>query len=300
MIVLTWKKRIGWMGICASLLIACSRFAPTPTPIPTPTISPLPPTATPEPEAARVNGQAILLGEYQREVERCQAGKSDPTNCPVIVLQNLIEQKVVEQAALTSGIALSEADVEAELQRITDQLGGLEAYQAWLTANLYTDDEFRLALRRDRLRTQMADQVTANIGEQAEQVHARELLVADETMAQDLLTQIKGGKDFAELAVIYSIDLSSRIAGGDLGWFPRGLLTVPEVEQAAFTLQPGETSEVIHSVLGYHIVQTLEHDPVHPLSPGARQALLNRIYQSWLERQLADATIEKFIDPNSP
>jgi peptidyl-prolyl cis-trans isomerase C len=247
--------------------------------------------------AARVNGQAILLREYEKEVERCQAGKSDPANCPALVLQNLIEQRVVEQAALTSGVAVSEADVDAELQRITDQLGGLEAYQAWLTANLYTDDEFRQALRRDLLRARMADQVTANIGDQAEQVHARELLVADEATAQDLLAQIKGGKDFVELAVIYSIDLSSRIAGGDLGWFPRGLLTVPEVEQAAFTLQPGETSEVIHSTLGYHIVQTLEHDPVHPLSPGARQALLNRTYQTWLERQLAEATIEKVINP---
>jgi peptidyl-prolyl cis-trans isomerase C len=296
---LKWK-RIGWAGVFASLLIACSRFAPTPTPIPTPTVTPLPPTATPEPLAARVNGQAILLGEYEREVERCQAGKSDPANCPALVLQNLIEQKVVEQAALTSGVVIAEAEVEAELQRITQQLGGLEAYQAWLTANRYTDDEFRQALRRDLLRARMADQVTANIGDQAEQVHARELLVADEATAQDLLTQIKGGQDFVELAVTHSIDLSSRIAGGDLGWFPRGLLTVPEVEQAAFTLQPGETSDVIHSALGYHIVQTLEHDPVHPLSPGARQALLNRTYQSWLERQLAEATIEKFIEPDSP
>jgi len=293
---LIWK-RIGWAGVCASVLIACSRFSPTPTPVPTPTVSPLPPTATPEPLAARVNGQAILLGEYEKEVERCQAGKSDPTNCPALVLQNLIEQKVVEQAALTSGVTVSEADVDAELQRITDQLGGLEAYQTWLTTNLYTDDEFRQALRRDLLRARMADQITANIGDQAEQVHARELLVADEATAQDLLTQIRGGKDFVELAVIHSIDLSSRIAGGDLGWFPRGLLTAPEVEQAAFTLQPGETSEVIHSLLGYHIVQTLEHDPVHPLSPGARQALLNRTYQAWLERQLTEAAIEKFVNP---
>lgn len=290
-------NRIAWVGVGASLLIACSQFAPTPTPIPTPTLTPLPPTATPEPLAAQVNGQAILLREYEKEVERCQAGKSDPANCPTLVLQNLIEQKVVEQAALTSGVTVSDADVDAELQRITEQLGGPEAYQAWLTANLYADDEFRQALRRDLLRARMADQITANIGDQAEQVHARELLVADEATAQDLLTQIKGGKDFVELAVTHSLDLSSRIAGGDLGWFPRGLLTVPEVEQAAFTLQPGETSEVIHSALGYHIVQTLEHDPVHPLSPGARQALLNRTYQSWLERQLADATIEKVVNP---
>ena len=293
---LKWK-RIGWAGVCASLLIACSRFSPAPTPIPTATVSPLPPTATPEPLAARVNGQAILLGDYEKEVARCQVGKSDATNCAAIVLQSLIEQKVVEQAALTSGVAVSDEALEVELQHITDRLGGLEAYQAWLTANLYTDAEFRQALRLDLLRARMADQVTANIGDQAEQVHALELLVADEATARNLLAQIKDGADFAALAVAYSIDLSSRIAGGDLGWFPRGLLTMREVEQAAFTLQPGETSEVLHSALGYHIVQTLEHDPVHPLSPGARQALLNRAYQSWLDQQLTEAVIEKFVNP---
>src|SRR5690349_6116024 len=87
---------------------ACSQFVPMPTPIPTATVSPVPPTDNPEPLAARVNGQTILLGEYEKEVKRCQAGKTDGANCPVIVLQNLIEQKVVEQAALTNGVVVSD------------------------------------------------------------------------------------------------------------------------------------------------------------------------------------------------
>jgi parvulin-like peptidyl-prolyl isomerase len=96
---------------------------------------------------------------------------------------------------------------------------------------------------------------------------------------------------------MYSLDLSSRPAGGDLGWFPRGLLTVPEVEQAAFTLQPGETSDVIHSALGYHIVQTLEHDPARPLTPEAEKRLREKASATWLAGALAQATVEKFIQP---
>ena len=143
----------------------------------------------------------------------------------------------------------------------------------------------------------MAEQAAASVSENTEQVHARELLVADEQTAQDLLAQIQAGADFAALAAAYSLDLSSRPAGGDLGWFPRGLLTTPEVEQAAFNLQPGETSAVIHSALGYHLVQTLERDPAHPLSSAAEQALRAKTYEAWLAGVVAQAEIQKFVAP---
>lgn len=274
----------------------------TSTPVPPPaTTLPPTPTVTPEPLAATVNGQPLPLAGYTQEVERCQAGKQsaglDPADCAAVVLQSLIEQAVVEQAASASGLTVSDSDLDAELARIQNNLGGPDGYSQWLSANLYTDEEFRAALRRDLLRARMAEQVTASVSENAEQVHARELLVADELTAQDLLAQIRAGGDFAALAAAYSLDLSSRPAGGDLGWFPRGLLTTPEVEQAAFNLQPGETSEVIHSALGYHLVQTLERDPVHSLSPAVEQALRARTYEVWLTGALAQAEIQKFVAP---
>lgn len=304
----TWN-RIVWAGAVVGLLAACG----TPTPSPeatsvlpvTSTLSPIPPTLTitPEPLAARVNGEPIALAAYEKEEMRCRAGRNeaglDPADCPALALQSLIEQKVVEQAAAAAGIAVSEGEVEAALTRITSDLGGPDAYQAWLAANLYSDDEFREALRRERVRARMAEQIAAHAqaGETAEQVHAQALLVADEATAQALLEQIRNNADFAQLALAYSLDLSSRAAGGDLGWFPRGGLTVPEVEAAAFALQPGETSGVIRSALGYHIVQVIERDPSRPLSPGAAQALRARAYRAWLDELLAKSVVEKFIAP---
>jgi peptidyl-prolyl cis-trans isomerase C len=297
------------MGMC--LLAACATPAPPPTSaairvtsvITLTPVPPVPPTATltPEPLAATVNGEAIPLAAYEKEEKRCRAGKSqaglDPVDCPSLALQSLIEQAVVEQAARDAGITVSDSELEAALDQVKSDLGGLEAYQAWLAANLYTDEEFRAALRRDHIRARMAAQVTAQVGDTAEQVHARAILVGDEATARTLRDQIAGGADFASLAVTYSLDLSTRVAGGDLGWFPRGQLTMPEVEQAAFALQPGETSDVIHSALGYHIVQTLERDPAHPLSPGAAQTLRARAYQAWLEGALSRAVIEKYVTP---
>lgn len=266
-----------------------------PTPAPTATAAPAP-TETPEPLAARVDGRPIRLADYQAEVGRCQAAQAFP-DCPERALRSLIEQAVTAQAAEAAGLRVGDAELDAELDRITRSRGGAEAFAAWLEANGYTAEAFRAALRQDLLRARLADQVTAAIGETAEQVHAQALLVRDEALARDLLAQLQAGADFATLALAYSLDLSSRVAGGDLGWFPRGWLTVPEVEQAAFALQPGETSAVIQSALGFHIVRVLERDPARPLSPAAQRALREQTWQAWLDARLAQAVIETPVGP---
>ncbi len=297
---------IAGLGLC--LLAACNQNGPTPSvtpntpPPPTATAAPTaPPLPTPEPLAATVNGQPIWLADYVTEVKRCAAGYTsagqESVACPVQALQSLIEQAVMEQAATAAGVTVSAAEVEAAIARGQQGQGSAEAYTHWLTANFYTDETFREALRRDQLRTRMAAQATASVGETAEQVRALMILVADEATANRLLEQINAGADFATLALEYSLDPSSRAAGGDLGWFPRGLLTTPEVEEAAFALQAGETGPVVRGALGYHVVRTLEHDPVRALGPNARQALQARAYQTWLEGLLARAAIQKFVNP---
>lgn len=75
--------------------------------------------------------------------------------------------------------------------------------------------------------------------------------------AQDLLKQIKDGADFAELAKAHSICPSAK-DGGNLGFFPRGQMT-PPFEEAAFELELGQTSDVVETSYGYHIIQNTGH-----------------------------------------
>src|SRR5215469_7693914 len=106
-----------------------------------------------------------------------------------------------------------------------------------------------------------------------ERVHARHILLmtqgkppAEEAkikaQAEDLLKQIKAGANFEELAKKNSQDPGSASKGGDLGWVARGQM-VAEFEKACFTLKPGETSNVIKTEYGYHIVQVLAHEQAH-------------------------------------
>ena len=106
-----------------------------------------------------------------------------------------------------------------------------------------------------------------------EQVKVRHILIAvpagdaakdaaGKAKAQDILKQIKAGGNFADLAAKNSDDPGSKTQGGELGWLDRGK-TVPEFDKVAFDLQPGQTSDLVKTQFGYHIIQTEEKKTAH-------------------------------------
>jgi peptidyl-prolyl cis-trans isomerase C len=92
---------------------------------------------------------------------------------------------------------------------------------------------------------------------EGETITASHILVKTEPEAEALLEELKGGKDFAELAKEKSTGPSAP-QGGDLGSFGRGRM-VPDFEQAAFALKAGEVSQPVKTRFGWHVIKVTEH-----------------------------------------
>jgi peptidyl-prolyl cis-trans isomerase C len=314
----TWSAAGLIIGLLALALVGCGGptvEVPPPVPYVSPTsTSPGMPSSTPavssaeEPLAALVSGEPVYLRDYQKQVTEWELAfvtqnenlseeekQSMLTQGRRQVLDVMIEQVLIEQAAAREGLTVTDDEVEAVIARDIEENGGREKFDAWLQANNWTYEEYKARQRSMMVASQMFERVTRDVPTQAEQVHARHILVASESEARDLLGQLQGGADFADLASQHSLDPSTKESGGDLGFFPQGTLVVPEVEEVAFSLSVAQISDVVQSPMGYHIVQALERVQDKPLTEESWQALKEATFRRWVSELWEAAGIEILI-----
>lgn len=313
-----------WMIVL--LLAACGGAEA----VPDPTASPLPPTSTPEaapiaetavptepvaepsPEptavssvptnengvelVARVNGEGITRPAFERALARIQQQNfvaADPAALEASVLDMLIEQKLIEQAAAEQQIAVTDAEVEAEYQANRQLVDSDDAWQRWLGENLYTEEEFRESLRATLIAGRVRDSITANLPANVPQVRARHILVGTLDEANAVLERLRNGEDFGALAAELSQDVTTREQGGDLGWFVDGELLEPALTAVAFAIDPGQIAGPVSTRLGYHVVQSLEKAE-RPLEAERQPILAQITFERWLDGREYNSIIERY------
>jgi foldase protein PrsA len=140
------------------------------------------------------------------------------------VLEQMIDQELIRQAAVEMDVSISGAELESHIQEIVEQSGGQEQFTQSLQATGASYDDFRQMLLDQLLSEAIFSALTASIDSVAEQVHARHILLPTRERAEEVLTRLQTGEDFAFLAGEYSEDVSSRERGGDMGFFPRSVM----------------------------------------------------------------------------
>ena len=258
--------------------------------------------ASDEAIVATVNTISISENRYRREVLRYEAALEKSTLAAVIiekqsfdVLEQLILSKLIGQAAREQGLTVTEQQLDEAYTNSISVRGGQAGFDKWLEENIYTEVEFQTYLEEQLLATKIQELVLNDVGTNAEQVNARHIVVATREQAEDLRSKIVAGADFATLASTHSLDRSTSLNGGDLGWFPKGLLTTPALEAEAFALDPGQMGGIVKTEIGFHIIQTMDRDLQRELTPNAAVVVKKAELEKWLSDLRGRAVIERFV-----
>lgn len=233
-------------------------ITPTPFVSPTPSPTPLPTsTPTPLPEAT---------GEVTAEAtgEATALPTAQPTNTPSAEeLRNDFEEN------------------QREYRRAIRQAGNI--------SDGPIDDYFR----RQALRTAVGEYLLAD-KTTTPYVNARHILVATEAQAQEILSALREGASFADLARASSTDTGSGANGGELGWAPASNYVAP-FEQAVLSLPIGELSEPIESEFGFHIIQVRARED-REITEEERSRIRQSAFDKWLSelRTANEANIQIF------
>ncbi|MEE2822541.1 MAG: SurA N-terminal domain-containing protein [Acidobacteriota bacterium] len=228
------------------------------------------------------NGQFVGVEIYERMLQSINYSTVDYEEA---VRQGLIRDKLIR--ILSAGMDSSAEEVRQEFldrnqelkiryiavnpeEEIQPDVGeeDLQIYFQERQENYRTEEQRKIkyiAILAERdsvtLTEQQIRERMASVSEKDE-VEASHILISSitpdaESKAQDILQQLKDGADFAELAKEHSDDPGSAPNGGHMGFFKRGLM-VPSFENAAFSLEPGEISDLVATEYGLHIIKVTD------------------------------------------
>ena len=233
---------------------------------------------------AWVNGQVLTRAEFEQELAR-SLELPDGTSAPApdqlaalrrTVLQARVDRLLFVQEAAKRGVEIPPADVEQRLQRMRADWPP-EEFEALLAQRHQTLDELRAELRaqlaQERLFHELVyprvaiteEEIRAELEahpeqlQEPEQVHAAQIVVKELDQAKEIRARLREGAKFADLARERSLSADAK-DGGDLGWFPRGVMP-PQFDAVAFSLGPGQISDVVTTDYGFHIFKLIERRP---------------------------------------
>ena len=275
---------------------------------------------------ARVNGQPVTKVDFDRLIKNMEAGRGAiPAERRDEVLRGALDQlitySVLKQEAVSRRFAVSDADVDAQVASMQKQFPTQAEFDKALTARNTTVEQLKADARVDMainkmMEAEVASAVAATDADakdfydknpdkfaQPESVRASHILLmtkdkdeaakkAAKTKIDELLKRAKAGEDFAALAKANSED-GSASQGGDLGAFPRGRM-VPEFDKVAFSLKPGEISDVVTTEFGYHIIKLTEKKegstvPLDQVKPQVLEYLNNQKKQQRVDGFIEEA-----------
>jgi peptidyl-prolyl cis-trans isomerase C len=262
----------------------------TATPAPPAPAKPMP--ADLPPVLARVNGEDVTKVDFDRLIKNMELSANQPVPAERRdeifrrALDQLVTYALLTQETRARKVPVTDAEVESNLKQMRSQFPTEQEFAKALAARGMSLEKLKADTRIDisinkMMESEASAQQTpgdAQVREfydknpdkfkQDEAVRASHILFKVEEsadaatkkkvkdQAEAVLKQVRDGADFAELAKKHSADGSAQ-QGGDLNFFTKGQM-VPAFDQAAFSLKPGQISDLVTTQFGYHIIKVTE------------------------------------------
>ncbi len=202
------------------------------------------------PAIAKVDGSTITEKNFRDEFSRLPEwakGRFQSKEGKKEFLNDLVKKELLYNKAKDMGLQ-KDKELEEKIE---------EFKKMWLITTLLKKEvEEKAKITDEKELKEFYDKNPQEFMGGAE-IKSSHILVATEAEAKDIHEKIKKGEDFAKLAKKVSKDQGSANRGGDLGFFKRGMM-VPEFEQVAFSLKPGEVSSPVKSRFGFHIIKVTD------------------------------------------
>lgn len=244
-------------------------------------------TATVGKGIASVNGVAITEEEFSAYAER-RAGANTSTLEPQMreqLLNELINIELLAQAAKTAKLH-EQSPLKEQLAFQHETAMADAAMTQYLESNPVTEEDVRAEY----------EQRKGELG--GTEYKARHILVESQEQAQELITELEGGADFAELAKEHSTEPGADQSGGDLGWFSPAQM-VPPFAAAVSAMEPGTRSDApVQTQFGWHVIKVEDKRAVPPpdfeqVSQQIERFMTNQRIQQYINELRANAEISQ-------
>lgn len=253
---------------------------------------------------AKIGQDKIMMSDFKRvtgyyDKEKQEALQKNPEYSAVI-LQRLVQGKVISDIAKKNNFDKQE-DIKEQIKLLVNDFIATQYLKEVVSKINVTEDDMRLyyKVHKDKFETPEMSRVS-HILLKADKNTDKETRQKTLKRADEILKKIKDGEDFAKLASEYSEDDASKINGGKIGLLPKGKL-MPELDKIAFGLKPGETSGVIETTYGYHILKVYERkdpgiQPYEEVKDKVRKMVVDEFKKSrvdeFTEKAMKDAGVE--------
>lgn len=278
---------------------------------------------------ARVDGEEVKKSDFDLLIKNIELGGGPvPAEQRDKVfrgmLDRLITHKVLQHEAAKRNISASDTEVEDRMKGMRAQFPSDDEFKKALAARNMSEERLRTDARVEIAISKLLEGEAASLPEatdadakafydtnpdkfkQDESVRASHVLLlvdekADEATKKKtraeidaILKRARAGEDFAALAKAHSKD-GSAAQGGDLGFFGKGRM-VPEFEQAAFALKPGEVSDVVTTQFGYHIIKLTERKAASTVPLETVNAQVKQFLTEQKKKERVDEFIKSLKD----